>query len=91
MRRIRVIPILLLKNGGLYKTIRFKDALYIGDPINAVKIFNEKGADELFLLDITASAERKPPNFAEIAGICRITLPKELRNDFTRISSAYSV
>lgn len=69
MRRIRVIPALLLKNGGLYKTVRFKDPLYIGDPINTVKIFNEKGADELFLLDITASAEGKSPNFGMIAEI----------------------
>ena len=48
MRRVRIIPTLLLdENGGLVKTVRFGKRTYIGDPINAVKIFNEKGADEL--------------------------------------------
>ena len=46
MRRVRVIPVLLLKNGGLVKTVRFKNPTYIGDPINAVKIFNEKEVDD---------------------------------------------
>ncbi len=50
MRRIRIIPVLLLNKGGLYKTIKFKNGKYVGDPINAVKIFNEKEADELLLL-----------------------------------------
>lgn len=57
----RVIPILLLKNAGLVKTIAFKDPTYVGDPINAVKIFNEKEVDELVFLDITATAENKNP------------------------------
>ncbi len=57
MFRPRVIPTLLLKNGGLVKTVRFKKSRYIGDPINAVKIFNEKRADELIFLDITASRQ----------------------------------
>jgi cyclase len=52
----RVIPTLLLKDKGVVKGRRFKDHKYVGDPINAVRIFNEKGADELYLLDITASA-----------------------------------
>ena len=54
MGRVRIIPVLLLSNGGLYKTIKFHKEQYIGDPINAVKIFNEKEADELVLLDYTA-------------------------------------
>jgi imidazole glycerol-phosphate synthase subunit HisF len=62
MFRPRVIPVLLLRNLGLVKSIRFKDFRYIGDPINAVKLFNDLGADELSFLDILASIEaRKIP------------------------------
>ncbi|MBH1942055.1 imidazole glycerol phosphate synthase subunit HisF [Mobilitalea sibirica] len=61
--RPRVIPCLLLKDQGLVKTIKFTSPNYLGDPINAVKIFNEKGVDELCLLDITASREGKGPDF----------------------------
>jgi cyclase len=53
----RIIPVLLLKGKGLVKTVKFKDPRYIGDPINAVKIFNDLKADELVFLDITASKE----------------------------------
>lgn len=53
----RIIPVLLLKGKGLVKTVKFKDPKYIGDPINAVKIFNDLKADELVFLDITASKE----------------------------------
>ena len=61
MYRPRVIPALLLKNKGLVKTIRFdrKDPKYIGDPINAVRIFNDLDADELMFLDITASEQKR--------------------------------
>lgn len=69
MRRIRVIPILLLKGGGLYKTIRFKKPNYIGDPINAVKIYNEKEVDELVILDIEATRLKKKPDFNHIRDI----------------------
>lgn len=69
MRRIRVIPVLLLKDNGLVKTIRFKDPTYLGDPINAVKIFNEKEVDELALLDIGATVEKRAPNFDRIREI----------------------
>jgi imidazole glycerol-phosphate synthase subunit HisF len=58
VRRVRVIPVLLLKNGDLVKTIRFDNPTYIGDPINAVRIFNEKRVDELILLDIAATPSR---------------------------------
>lgn len=57
MFRPRLIPVLLLKNNALVKSIKFKNYNYIGDPINAVKIFNELKADELVLLDIDATAE----------------------------------
>lgn len=65
----RVIPTLLLDNGGLVKTIRFKNPRYIGDPINTVRIFNEKEADELLLLDIRASLENRNPDFQSIEQI----------------------
>jgi len=67
----------LLRGRGLYKTVRFKDPKYVGDPVNAVKIFNEKEVDELILLDISATAEKREPNFAlieEIASECFMPL-----------------
>ena len=67
--RIRVIPSLLIHNGGLVKSIRFKDYIYVGDPINAVKIFNEKEVDEIAVIDITATRENRPPNILQIAEI----------------------
>jgi len=63
MLKTRVIPVLLLKDGGLYKGVKFKKHKYVGDPINTVKIFNDKEVDELILLDITASKNKKGPNF----------------------------
>jgi cyclase len=70
MRRIRVIPALLLNSsGGLVKTVGFGKRTYIGDPINAVKIFNEKGVDELVLLDIDAAKDGREPNFEMIEDI----------------------
>lgn len=65
----RVIPCLLLQNGGLVKTVKFKNPTYIGDPINAVKIFNDKEVDELILLDITATSEGQGPNYKLIQNI----------------------
>lgn len=55
MLKTRVIPSLLLRGRGLYKTVRFKDPKYVGDPVNAVKIFNEKEVDEIIVLDISAT------------------------------------
>lgn len=63
MLKSRVLPCLLLQNNGLVKTVGFEGARYIGDPINAVKIFNEKEVDELVLLDIGASRRKGEPNF----------------------------
>jgi cyclase len=60
---IRIIPTLLLFDNGLVKTQNFKDPVYIGDPINALKIFNEKEVDELVLLDISASKENRDPYY----------------------------
>ena len=63
MLRSRVIPCLLIHNKGLVKTVKFKNPKYIGDPINSVKIFNEKEVDELIILDIDASKNNRPPDF----------------------------
>ncbi len=73
----RVIPCLLLKGQGLVKTRKFKNPQYVGDPINAVRIFNEKMVDELAFLDITATAEGRAPNLAlleQIANECFMPL-----------------
>lgn len=59
MRRTRVIPVLLLRGNSLYKSVQFKNHVYVGDPINAVKIFNDKGIDELIVLDTMASSEQR--------------------------------
>ena len=67
----RIIPCLLLSNNDLVKTVNFKNPNYIGDPINAVKIFNEKKVDELFLLEINASVKKYEPNFELIKKIAR--------------------
>ncbi|RUO37047.1 imidazole glycerol phosphate synthase subunit HisF [Aliidiomarina taiwanensis] len=66
MLRTRVIPCLLVHNSGLVKTVKFKDPKYVGDPINAVKIFNEKEADELIVLDIDASVKGREPDYSLI-------------------------
>lgn len=65
----RVIPCLLLRGRGLVKTIRFKDPTYLGDPRNTIKIFNEKEVDELVFLDITATIEKRGPNYELISEI----------------------
>lgn len=73
----RVIPCLLVSQGGLVKTHKFARPKYVGDPINAVKIFNEKEVDELMVLDIDASKENRGPDFAlieELAGECFMPL-----------------
>ncbi len=64
-----MIPVLLLYNGGLVKSVKFKDYKYVGDPINAVKIFNEKEVDEIAILDISATAQKKRPDISKIQEI----------------------
>lgn len=66
MKRVRVIPALLIQRGGLVKSIKFRNHTYVGDPINAVRIFNEKQVDEIVILDISATAENRPPNLKQI-------------------------
>ena len=69
MLQKRVIPCLLLHKSGLYKTEKFKKPTYIGDPINSIKIFNEKEVDELIFLDIDATVQKKEPDYKMIEDI----------------------
>jgi len=75
MLRSRIIPCLLVRDKGLVKTVNFKNPKYVGDPINAVKIFNEKLVDELIVLDIDASRDRREPDYKMIENLateCRM-------------------
>lgn len=77
MLRPRIIPCLLIQNGGLVKTVKFSTPKYVGDPLNAVKIFNEKEADELIVLNIDATVSGEAPDFKMIehlAAECRMPL-----------------
>jgi cyclase len=77
MLKHRVIPCLLLHQGGLVKTQRFAKPVYVGDPINAIRIFNDKEVDELMVLDIDASREGREPDYAlieQFAGECFMPL-----------------
>jgi cyclase len=77
MLRPRIIPCLLIHQGGLVKTQAFQSPKYVGDPINAVKIFNEKESDELIVLDIDATVNGTEPNFSLITKLtaeCRMPL-----------------
>ena len=71
----RIIPCLLVHNKGLVKTVKFKDPKYVGDPINAVKIFNEKEVDELIVLDIDVTSQNREPDYKMIENLaveCRM-------------------
>ena len=75
MLRSRITPCLLVHKKGLVKTVNFKDPKYVGDPINAVKIFNEKEVDELIVLDIDATVDGLEPDFEMIRNLaieCRM-------------------
>lgn len=77
MLRPRIIPCLLIHKGGLVKTVKFGDPKYVGDPLNAVRIFNEKEVDELMVVDIDASRNGAAPNealIAQMAAECRMPL-----------------
>ncbi len=77
MLRSRIIPTLLIKGSDLVKTINFSKSIYLGDPLNTVKIFNEKKVDELVILDIDATSKNKEPNYAlleKIASVSRMPL-----------------
>lgn len=77
MLRPRVIPCLLVHDKGLVKTVHFKDSKYVGDPLNAVRIFNEKEADELMVIDIDATVQGREPDYKmveNLAAECRMPL-----------------
>jgi cyclase len=77
MLKHRLIPSLLLKNGGLVKTTKFANPKYVGDPINAIRVFNTKEVDELMVVDIDASKHNREPNYAlieQFAGECFMPL-----------------
>ena len=77
MLRPRIIPCLLVHNGGLVKTVKFAKPKYVGDPINAVKIFNEKEVDELIVVDIDATVKNLEPDYVMIKNLateCRMPL-----------------
>jgi cyclase len=77
MLRSRIIPCLLIHDGGLVKSTNFQDYKYVGDPLNAVRIFNEKEVDELMVIDIDASVNGREPNFElikKMASECRMPL-----------------
>lgn len=64
-----MIPVLLMRNRGLVKTMRFKDPKYVGDPLNAIRIFNEKQVDELMLLDIARGSTGMGPDFETVLDV----------------------
>ena len=77
MLRTRLSPCLLIKDGALVKSVNFKQHKYVGDPLNAVRIFNELYVDEIIILDISATKNKKKPNFELISNIssqCRMPL-----------------
>lgn len=92
MLKTRVIPCLLMKNGGIYKTISFADPKYIGDPINTVRIFNEKEVDELILLDIEVSKKNHEPNYEQIQDIVsEAFMPIAYGGGITRLDQAQKI
>jgi cyclase len=77
MLRPRIIPCLLVHNKGLVKTVKFRDPKYVGDPINAVRIFNEKEVDEIMIVDIDATVNSHEPDYKMIENLaaeCRMPL-----------------
>ena len=73
----RIIPCLLLKGRGFYKTLQFRNPVYLGEPVNILKIFNEKGVNEIVILDIDAALDKREPNFAllqDLASECFMPL-----------------
>jgi len=95
MLKTRIIPVLLLRNEAIVKTVNFNNAAYIGDPINTVRIFNELEVDELVFLDITATNEKRQPNLkvlSEISNECFMPLGYGGGlNDFDTVKSIFSI
>ncbi|MDB4020990.1 AglZ/HisF2 family acetamidino modification protein [Litorivicinus sp.] len=92
MRRTRVIPVLLIHNRGVYKTTKFSSPVYVGDPINAIRLFNDLEVDEIVVLDIDASKEGRGPDFAlieELAG--EAFMPFSYGGGITHVAQAKDV
>jgi cyclase len=89
MLSARVIPCLLLQGASLVKTVKFRNPVYIGDPINAMKIFNDLEVDELTLLDITATKEGREPHYDRIRAIAsEAFMPIAYGGGVTKVSQA---
>ena len=85
--RPRLIPCLSIQNRSLVKTVQFSNPRYLGDPINAVRIFNDKGVDELAVLDITASQDKRGPDFQYLQSIaCEAFMPLSYGGGITSLS-----
>lgn len=92
MLRSRIIPVLLIHDGGLVKTRQFKDGKYVGDPINAVKIFNEKEVDELSIYDIDASVTGRGPDMDALRKIAvESRMPLGYGGGITRAAEAAQI
>lgn len=72
MLKVRIIPVLLFKNWGIVKSVKFGELRVVGDPTTNAKVFNERNADELMFLDIMATREGREPNFAVIKDIAKV-------------------
>ena len=89
MYKPRIIPCLLLRGNSLVKTIKFSNDVYIGDPVNAIRIFNEKEVDELVILDIEASLHSKDPNYELIEEMAsEAFMPVAYGGGITKLSQA---
>src|SRR6187455_2617481 len=90
--RPRIIPCLLLKGRGLYKTREFKEPRYLGDPVNALRLFNAKEVNELVLLDITASLENRAPNLPMLRRLtAECFMPLAYGGGITRVAQVESI
>lgn len=90
--KTRVIPVLCLSDGGLVKTVKFKDPSYVGDPINIVRIFNEKDVDEIVLLDIAASKNNNTPDYSLLADIAsEAFMPLAYGGNVTSLNTASKI
>ena len=90
--RPRIIPVLLINEGQLVKSKRFKNENYIGDPLNAVKVFNEKNADELVILDISATKNKRGPDFQLIENLANeCFMPLTYGGGITNIEEASKI